>query len=126
MKLETFFEKFDQFADAPDAVAKMRELVLQLAVRGNLTERIHREQSYVQIDLAEALRLPLVGNAYSPTRKIFHSQPENWDAGRGRRQHGHDQRQGLQTRGSGRPKGNIDYHGFRTLTTRMPLSTLQR
>ena len=34
MKLETFFEKFDQFADAPDAVAKMRELVLQLAVQG--------------------------------------------------------------------------------------------
>ena len=24
MKLETFFEKFDQFADAPDAVAKIR------------------------------------------------------------------------------------------------------
>ena len=36
MKLETFFEKFDQFADAPDAVAKMRELVLQLAVEGGL------------------------------------------------------------------------------------------
>jgi len=36
MKLETFFEKFDQFADAPDAVAKMRELVLQLAVQGRL------------------------------------------------------------------------------------------
>ena len=33
MKLETFFEKFDQFADVPDAVAKMRELILQLAVR---------------------------------------------------------------------------------------------
>ena len=30
MKLETFFEKFDQFADAPDAVEKMRELVLAL------------------------------------------------------------------------------------------------
>ena len=39
MKLETFFEKFDQFADAPDAVAKMRELVLQLAVQGKLTSR---------------------------------------------------------------------------------------
>ena len=37
MKLETFFEKFDQIADAPNAVAKMRELVLQLAVRGRLT-----------------------------------------------------------------------------------------
>jgi type I restriction enzyme S subunit len=36
MKLETFFEKFDQFADASDAVAKMRELVLQLAVQGKL------------------------------------------------------------------------------------------
>jgi len=39
MKLETFFEKFDRFADAPDAVAKMRELVLQLAVQGKLVER---------------------------------------------------------------------------------------
>ena len=36
MKLETFFEKFDQFADAPDAVAKMRELVLQLGSAGRL------------------------------------------------------------------------------------------
>jgi type I restriction enzyme S subunit len=36
MNLETFFEKFDQFADAPRAVAKMRELVLELAVRGRL------------------------------------------------------------------------------------------
>jgi type I restriction enzyme S subunit len=34
--LETFFEKFTLFADAPDAVAKMRELVLQLAVTGKL------------------------------------------------------------------------------------------
>jgi len=39
MTLETFFEKFDLFADAPDAVAKMRELVLQLAVQGRLVER---------------------------------------------------------------------------------------
>jgi len=36
MKLETFFEKFELFADAPDAVTKMRELVLELAVRGCL------------------------------------------------------------------------------------------
>ena len=31
MTLETFFAKFDQFADAPDAVGKMRELVLRLS-----------------------------------------------------------------------------------------------
>ncbi len=34
MTLETFFKKFDLFADAPDAVAKMRELVLHFAVNG--------------------------------------------------------------------------------------------
>jgi len=39
MKLETFFEKFDQFADAPDAVAKMRELVLELAASGKLVDQ---------------------------------------------------------------------------------------
>jgi type I restriction enzyme, S subunit len=40
MKLETFFEKFDQFADAPDAVAKMRELVLELAATGRLVPEV--------------------------------------------------------------------------------------
>ncbi len=39
MKLETFFEKFDKFADAPDAVPRMRELVLELAVQGELVEQ---------------------------------------------------------------------------------------
>ena len=32
MTLETFFAKFDLAANAPDAVAKRRELVLELAV----------------------------------------------------------------------------------------------
>ncbi|MEN9470003.1 MAG: hypothetical protein RL630_1736 [Verrucomicrobiota bacterium] len=36
MKLETFFEKFDQFAAAPDAVARVRGLVLHLAFSGKL------------------------------------------------------------------------------------------
>ncbi len=40
MKLETFFEKFEQFADAPGAVGKMRELVLELAVRGKLSDQL--------------------------------------------------------------------------------------
>jgi len=38
MKLEMFFEKFEQFADAPNAVAKMRELILRLAVQGKLAD----------------------------------------------------------------------------------------
>jgi len=36
MNRATFFEKFDQFASEPSAAKKMRELVLQLAVRGEL------------------------------------------------------------------------------------------
>lgn len=39
MKLETFFEKFDQLANAPDAMAKIRELVLDLAATGRLLAR---------------------------------------------------------------------------------------
>jgi type I restriction enzyme S subunit len=35
--LQSFFEKFDLFADAPGALAKMRELVLRLAFSGGLT-----------------------------------------------------------------------------------------
>ena len=45
MKLETFFEKFDQFADAPDAVAKMRELVRHLAVTGKLVGQDPSDES---------------------------------------------------------------------------------
>jgi type I restriction enzyme, S subunit len=43
MKLETFFEKFDQLADAPDSVAKMRELVLRLAMSAKLVEQDSNE-----------------------------------------------------------------------------------
>lgn len=37
MRLETFFEKFELFADAPNAVWKMRELILRKAVTGGLS-----------------------------------------------------------------------------------------
>ena len=49
MKLETFFEKVDQFADAPDAVAKMRELVLQLAVQGKLVDQKRSDGNAAQL-----------------------------------------------------------------------------
>lgn len=45
MKLERFFEKFELFADAPNAVAKMRELVLNLAVHGKLFGQVKSGQS---------------------------------------------------------------------------------
>lgn len=45
MKLETFFEKFELFAEAPGAVAKLRELVLELAVQGKLTGQAQDDAS---------------------------------------------------------------------------------
>jgi type I restriction enzyme S subunit len=45
MRLEAFFEKFELFAVAPDAVAKMRELVLELAVRGMLGDHLRADSN---------------------------------------------------------------------------------
>lgn len=50
MTLDTFFKKFDQFADAPNAVEKMRELVLDLAVRGKLSNQNSTEKPPVNGD----------------------------------------------------------------------------
>ena len=36
MNTETFFKQFELFADAPNGIAKLRELILQLAVQGKL------------------------------------------------------------------------------------------
>ncbi|MBI5594394.1 MAG: hypothetical protein HY881_28435 [Deltaproteobacteria bacterium] len=49
MKLEMFFEKFDQFTSAPNAVAKMRELIMQLAVQGKLVEQNPDEGSATKL-----------------------------------------------------------------------------
>jgi len=45
MDLSTFFQKFEQFTDAPDAVAKLRELVLHSAVTGQLSVRLASDDS---------------------------------------------------------------------------------
>ena len=37
MNVETLFEKFDLLAETPNAVEKMRELVLRLAFSGGLS-----------------------------------------------------------------------------------------
>lgn len=49
MTLETFYEQFELLADAPNAVAKLREMVLQLAMRGKLTEREPLDEPIKQV-----------------------------------------------------------------------------
>ncbi len=61
MNLETFFSKFDQFADTPDAVAKMREVVLKLAVTGKLVTQNRRDEpASILLKSAETERAKLV------------------------------------------------------------------
>ena len=61
MTLETLIEKFDLFADAPGAVAKMRELVLTLAVTGKLVTQDERDEpASVLLKSAERERAKLV------------------------------------------------------------------
>ncbi len=61
MKLETFFAKFDLFADAPDAVAKMRELVLQLAVQGSLVPHSAAETAVPYASVEDATPINVSG-----------------------------------------------------------------
>lgn len=42
--LPTFFDNLDSFADSPEGVAKLRELILNLAVRGKLVEQDENDE----------------------------------------------------------------------------------
>ena len=43
-KLSTFFANLDAYAEAPGGVAKLRELILDLAVRGKLVEQDENDE----------------------------------------------------------------------------------
>ena len=51
MNTATFMQNFGHLADAPGGVGKLRELVLDLAVRGKLVE----QDSIEERDIAEAV-----------------------------------------------------------------------
>src|SRR4051812_46956166 len=55
MTVESFFEKFDLFADAPDAVAKMREIILGVAIQGKLSERQPEDEAVDKVLTAIAV-----------------------------------------------------------------------
>ena len=77
MKIETFFEKFDQFADAPDSVAKMRELVLELAVTGQLVIQDNREESALALlESADSERAKLVAARRIKSRSTAPVEPD--------------------------------------------------
>lgn len=44
MNPQTFFAHFERLTDAPRSIARLRELVLQLAVQGKLVEQDERDE----------------------------------------------------------------------------------
>ena len=79
MTLETFFERFELFAGAPNAVGKMRELVLQLAVQGKLVQQDPEEGD------ADALLKAIVTSrqrtcckSTEPVATLGLPEPERW------------------------------------------------
>ena len=74
MTVETFFTNFGYLADAPNGVQKLRELILQLAVRGKL---VPQDQTDVSAEeLLRNIRLSVYGKVKSgDTRKQKSEQP---------------------------------------------------
>jgi type I restriction enzyme S subunit len=78
MTLDTFFEKFDIFADAPNAVGKMRELVLELAMQGKLVPPSTKPEKHPSwIAFQEERRNSTIGNDSEP-QPVFEI-PTHWE-----------------------------------------------
>jgi len=79
VKLETFFEKLDLFADTPDAVNKMRDLVLDLAVAGKLVAQDkHDEPGSSVLAAAVAERARLVAARKIRARTAVSVEADEW------------------------------------------------
>ncbi len=77
MTLETFFDKFDLFADAPGAVGKMRELVLELTVTGKLVAQDSRDSPASELlDSTKDQRAKLVAAKNIKARPVSLIYPE--------------------------------------------------
>jgi len=88
MDLQTFEKEFGHFAEAPNGIQKLRELILQLAVQGKLVEQDPKDEPaerLLQLIKDEKLRLAQnkqikIAINLSPIKnedKLF-SEPHNW------------------------------------------------
>jgi type I restriction enzyme, S subunit len=78
MTFDTLFEKFDQFADLPNAMAEMRELVLLLSVRGKLSAQSATESCMSQLAEAFAFAKRKGKTLESEPSDVPFSIPGNW------------------------------------------------
>ena len=89
MNVETFFEKFEVLAAAPDAVARMRALVLQLAVNGKLVAQDSHDEPASELlnrakkEMGDADRwqrvLAATERARAESETEYGSLPQGWE-----------------------------------------------
>jgi len=80
MNLETFFEKFDLFADCPNDVQKMRELILELAVQGKLVEQADGVSALEELGASRRQMLELITSGIAKKERPANlvSKEEEW------------------------------------------------
>lgn len=81
MQVDKLFENFELLTDAPNAVAKLREIVLQMAVRGKLVPQKLNESALVLLKEIRAKRGEIELNISTfeenNGEKLF-AIPDNW------------------------------------------------
>lgn len=89
MKVDTFFQNFELLTDAPNATAKLRELILDLAVRGKLVPQDENDQPARELlKEIESEKKQLIKQGKTKQSKylteitpdkIPYNLPENWE-----------------------------------------------
>lgn len=78
MKVDTFFPNFELLTDAPNAIAKLREIILQLAVRGKLvTQDTNDEPASVLMNHIIQQRKSLIFQGKLKEEKLLSSISDN-------------------------------------------------
>jgi type I restriction enzyme S subunit len=79
MKPETFFDNFEMLADAPNGVQKLRELILQKAVRGKLVAQdMNDEPAEVLLKNIKANQIKTLNNLVEEY-ELPYALPKKWE-----------------------------------------------
>lgn len=86
MEIETFFEKFDVFVEAPNAVGKLRDIILSLALTGKLSDQNFNDETaevlFFRIREIAAKRQSKneikLHKTKKSTENLFESIPDSW------------------------------------------------
>src|SRR5580704_2900571 len=78
MNAERLLKHYERIADAPDAIARLRRFILDLAVRGKLVPQDQKDEPAFELlkrIAREKARLVMAGEIKSPKPIPAHSEP---------------------------------------------------